>query len=41
MELSWDENKREVTWRKRNLDFADAAKVFAGFNVDHVDDRFD
>lgn len=41
MEITFDPAKRDVTLQERGLDFADAAKVFAGVTLDMVDDRFD
>ena len=41
MKLVWDEAKRQETLRKRGLDFADAAKVFATSYMEFDDDRFD
>lgn len=39
MELTFDAAKRDQTLRARGLDFADAAKVFAGHHFTRVDDR--
>jgi uncharacterized DUF497 family protein len=39
--ISWDEEKRALTLLHRDLDFADAEKVFAGRHVTIVDDRVD
>ena len=36
MQLEWDEQKRALTLEKRNLDFADAAKVFAKLNHERI-----
>ena len=41
MEITFDPAKRDITLRERGLDFADAAKVFAGLQVEIEDDRFD
>lgn len=41
MAITFDPAKRAVTLRERNLDFADADKVFAGVTVEFEDDRFD
>jgi len=41
MDISFDEAKRRKTLRERGLDFADAAKVFAGDYLEFVDDRRD
>jgi uncharacterized DUF497 family protein len=39
--FTWDEPKRQANLAKHGLDFADAAKVFAGPMVLFEDDRFD
>ena len=39
MRLSWDEAKRIRTLAARDLDFADAALVFAGPTLEFEDDR--
>lgn len=41
MHITFDPAKREVTLRERGLDFADAAKVFAGRTLTDEDDRVD
>ena len=41
MRLTWDEEKRTATLTHRGLDFADAAKVFAGNHFIEPDDRRD
>lgn len=41
LDITFDPVKREKTLRERNLDFADAARVFEGPNYRWVDDRFD
>ena len=41
MRLTWDDTKRTATLRERRLDFADAAKVFAGRHFTATDDRRD
>ena len=41
MEITFDRVKRETTLRDRGLDFADAAKVFAGLHTVRQDTRFD
>lgn len=38
---TWDEAKRRRTLAQRGLDFADAAKVFAGKHFTRRDDRRD
>lgn len=40
MEISFDPAKREETLRERELDFADAASVFAGLTFTRPDERF-
>lgn len=39
--LEWNEEKRQLTLEKRGLDFADAARVFAGDVLDIEDTRKD
>lgn len=41
MDFEWDEPKRRETLANRDLDFADAAKVFAGRHLTIMDDRAD
>jgi uncharacterized DUF497 family protein len=41
MRLTWDEAKRIATLTHRGLDFAEAAKVFAGDHLTAPDDRRD
>jgi uncharacterized protein len=41
MKIVFDPAKRQITLRKRGLDFADAALVFAGPTLDDPDDRRD
>lgn len=41
MEITFDPAKRDATLANRGLDFADAAKVFAGTVVEREDDRFE
>jgi len=41
MKFTWDERKRKKTLNERNLDFADAAKVFAGPVFTFKDERFE
>ncbi|HVA14037.1 MAG TPA: BrnT family toxin [Stellaceae bacterium] len=41
MAITWDETKRRRTIEDRGLDFADAAKVFAGRTITVPDDRRD
>lgn len=39
MKLSWDETKRKRTLAARDLDFSDAATVFAGPTLEFEDER--
>jgi uncharacterized DUF497 family protein len=39
--LEWNEEKRQLTLEKRDLDFADAARVFDGDVLDIEDTRKD
>lgn len=41
MKISYDPQKRARTLVERGLDFDDASEVFAGTNIDAVDDRRD
>jgi len=41
MRITYDPAKREATLRERNLDFEDAARVFAGVHLQMEDDRED
>ena len=41
MQITYDPNKRAETLKYRNLDFEDAAKVFAGKHFQMEDDRQD
>ncbi|MGE0151163.1 MAG: BrnT family toxin [Reyranellaceae bacterium] len=41
MRISFDPNKRRKTLHERGLDFADAARIFAGPHFENLDDRFD
>lgn len=41
MRISYDAGKRARTVRERDLDFDDAAEVFAGTTIDFIDDRRD
>ena len=41
MRFSWHEPKRQATFRKRGLDFADAEYVFTGSIFTFEDDRKD
>lgn len=41
MEITFDPAKRDATLKRRQLDFDDAPRVFAGRNITVADDRFD
>lgn len=41
MQIEFDEHKRRKVFEERGLDFADAARVFAGDHFDIADQRFD
>ena len=41
MDYEWDDQKRRVTLRDRNLDFRDAPEVFNGPHLTIEDDRED
>lgn len=41
VEIEYDDTKRDATLLHRKLDFADAAKVFAGLTFSAPDDRAD
>ncbi|WP_066701061.1 BrnT family toxin [Sphingobium amiense] len=41
MKISFDPAKREKTLAERGLDFADAARIFAGRILTALDDRID
>lgn len=41
MAITYDPAKREITLRRRGLDFADAATVFAGRHATMADERKD
>ena len=41
MQITWHDEKRALTLELRGLDFADAAKVFAGATLTVEDDRKD
>ncbi|MFY8107320.1 MAG: BrnT family toxin [Elstera sp.] len=41
MKISFDPIKRQKTLEERGLDFADAARVFAGPHLTRIDDRRD
>ena len=40
MEFEWDEDKNQQNIDKHGVDFADARRIFDGFTLDTVDDRF-
>ena len=39
MDFIWDETKRQITLRERQLDVADCAQVFAGATLRFCDER--
>lgn len=41
MKFEWDEAKNRQNIAKHGLRFEDAQKIFDGFTVDRIDDRFD
>jgi hypothetical protein len=41
MKIGYDRGKRDRTLAERELDFEDAAQIFAGTTVDFIDDRRD
>lgn len=41
MKITFDPAKRDKALKERDLDFLDAAEVFAGRTVSQIDDRFD
>jgi uncharacterized DUF497 family protein len=41
MEFEWNEAKRQTNIRKHGIDFIDAVRVFDGWTLTVVDDRFD
>ena len=41
MKFEWDEDKNRQNIVKHGLRFEDAARIFDGFTVDLLDDRFD
>jgi uncharacterized DUF497 family protein len=41
MKVTFDLAKRDLTLKRRGLDFARASEVFAGLTATRVDDRFD
>ncbi|MDX2265016.1 MAG: BrnT family toxin [Hyphomicrobiales bacterium] len=41
MRIVFDSGKRDLTLRRRGLDFARAGEVFAGVTATIIDDRFD
>ena len=41
MRFEWDENKNRQNVLKHGIDFEDARKIFRGFTIDTLDDRFD
>ena len=41
MEFIWDEDKNQQNIAKHGLSFEDASKIFDGFTLDLLDDRFE
>lgn len=41
MRFEWDEAKNQKNIEKHGVSFADACKIFDGFTLDVLDDRFD
>lgn len=39
--ITYDPKKRAKTLKERKLDFEDAARVFEGYTLDDIDDRFE
>jgi uncharacterized DUF497 family protein len=39
--ITFDPKKRAKTLKERKLDFKDASRVFDGYTLDDIDDRFD
>jgi len=40
MEFEWDEDKNQQNIDKHGVDFADARRIFDGFTLDAIDERF-
>ena len=41
MKFEWDDDKNRQNIAKHGVSFEDASKIFDGFTVDRLDDRFD
>lgn len=41
MDFEWDDDKEQQNVWKHGVSFADASKIFGGFTLDAVDDRFE
>ena len=41
MDFEWDDDKNLQNIAKHGLSFADACRIFSGFTLDAVDDRFE
>lgn len=41
MKFEWDADKNQKNIEKHGVSFEDASKIFDGFTVDAIDDRFD
>ncbi|MFE3839514.1 BrnT family toxin [Pseudogemmobacter sonorensis] len=40
MKFEWDEDKHRANIEKHGVSFEDASKIFEGFTLDAIDDRF-
>ncbi len=41
MGFEWDEDKNRINIAKHGVSFEDAVKIFEGFTLERIDDRFD
>ena len=41
MDFEWDDDKNQQNIAKHGLSFEDASRIFDGFTLDMLDDRFD
>ena len=41
MEFTWDDDKNQQNIAKHGLSFEDASKIFDGFTLDLLDNRFE
>lgn len=41
MDFEWDDDKNLLNIARHGLSFADACRIFSGFTLDAVDDRFE